>query len=136
MKPSNPQALSTPARSASTRRIQGRHLVGVLWLCSCATTAKPYRPMAQELFCNEDDDCEIVEGPLHSCSYGAHGEPYAVAREAVESTGKELVCVHIMIQSCACYTEPEDWIAVCSDHACERRRAHFFSWPRFHCPRC
>jgi hypothetical protein len=75
----------------------------------------------------------IVTGPLHSC--GAQ-EPYAVSRDAAESADNHIACPEMSRDTCDCYTKPEDWTAVCSDHVCERSRVHFLSWPRVYCPRC
>ena len=142
--------LPTPGRNAS-RRVARR---GILWLVfasvalySCA--AGQVRPqeskvLPNDLFCERDDDCEILDDYVYGdcCSFGEETEPYAISRAVAEQRRAhhhaecaEADCGDRTFIEYAgpCVTHPEDWTAVCSGHACRRRRLHFFSSPEVHC---
>jgi hypothetical protein len=132
-----------PSRETRSKYL-GWACTGLLWLCSCATADECKRPSPlilppEDLACESDDDCGIVgDGSVFSCSSGPKVEPYAISHAAAHRHRADRVCDRdeelIRIIGC-CHTSPEDWIAVCSNHLCKRRKVHFFSSPEVHCPR-
>lgn len=128
------EGLSDPSNPEAGRRSRCWWLLGGLWLCSCATANTLPEPPVSELLCDRNADCEIVDGPLHSCNHGVQYEPYAISRLALTPDTTPLLCTENLYESTSCHTNLADWIAVCSNHICKRRRAHFFSWPKVHCP--
>ena len=99
-------------------------------------------PLA-DLACRSDSDCEISTYNLDNCRGDPDEEPYPVSREALQ---RYVDLAHTRPapegHSCdteewdrgGCATSLADWVAVCSDHICRKRKAHFFSSPKVHCP--
>ena len=130
-----------PSREVRRRSFQWP-ILGVIWLCSCATEwAAEHLPQPpvlppEHLLCDRDADCEIVQD---ECGYDSGpGEPYAISHAASARLGHSRNCEPIEIDilyAGPCHTEPQDWTAVCSSHVCKRRKVHFFTSPEVHCPR-
>jgi hypothetical protein len=114
-------------------------LLAIGHICSCATGPKPRVAASDDLFCETDADCEIVGYDIVGgacCSIVT--EPRAICRAAADRyrarwaaacTGAvcTLDCAEVEV------TMPEDWVAVCSGHACERRAAKFLPSPKSLC---
>ena len=107
-------------------------------LCSCATEQYLRWVSPDDLVCNRDDDCQIVQGDVVSCPDDDDDQPYAISRTALsghqgESRRRRERCTVNLSQKLCTY-DPSEWKAVCSDHLCERRSARWFSEPKPHCP--
>ena len=92
-----------------------------------------------DLLCNQDADCEIVETNVSVCSnVFMPEEPYAISRKAAMQYAARLKvegCGEFMLQmrvTGGCRTDARDWTAVCSWNACKRRSVGFFS-PKVRC---
>jgi hypothetical protein len=120
------------------------------WVCfvtsvavasSCGTGRVPRpepKPMAADLYCDRDDECEILDWVGGGCcAGGGEAEPYAISRVAVERhqvehtvSCKDVDCgddpLILHRREPVCRTELGEWIAVCSGHVCRRRSIHLF----------
>src|SRR5450631_354513 len=127
------------------RGITWAALVAIVIPCSCATKPVPRSVPLQDLSCNRNEDCEIVEYDVVAedcCGARCCTEPYAISTAAVErhrtSQGEICVDAECTLEGCWCLnccTRGSDWIAVCIDHACKRRSPTFFSSPELVCPK-
>ena len=113
-------------------------LLALAYTCTCATGPEPRPVPAYELLCHDDADCEIVTTDVgEACCY-SNTEPYAISRAAAE---RHRVRTKIKCAQARCtaecqeimVTRSEDWVAVCSGHACKRRSTKFFPSPEPSC---
>ena len=124
-----------------------RVLVVFAALCSCATgqprdgLAPPHEGKLPptDLFCERDDDCEILDTSFDECCFSGETEPFAISHAAVkryqarrkyECAGA--ICTEEGVSGCCC-TKLKDWIAVCVGHIC-KRRSKLFDLPKAFCP--
>ena len=122
-----------------------RHWVWLLTIVavgsSCATGRVPRpepKPMAADLYCDRDDECEILDWVGGGCCAGrGESEPYTISRVAVErhqvedaARCKDVDCGDEPLiryeREPVCRTELGEWIAVCSGHVCKKRSIHLF----------
>ncbi len=88
----------------------------------------PFIPPLEDLACETDADCGIVgDSSVNTCRQDPEVEPYAISHAAAARHRASLVCdgKETLEQYIAgCHTNPDDWIAVCSEHRCKRHRVH------------
>ena len=120
-----------------------RHWTLLLFLlCCCATGNSGNKESPQlprevgpdDLVCARDADCEILDSDVtgKSCCGVSPEEPYPISRSAKARYWAQ--CPHTdclaRLYKGGCHTVRQDWIAVCSEHVCKRRPAHFFISPK------
>ena len=129
-----------------------RRLVVLAALCSCGTSqvrveepkgflAEP-KVLAEDLRCDRDADCEIVDHDVYGecCVAGEESEPYAISRAAVERHGARqrvecggVQCPPTDYESVGRRTSYWDWQAVCCGHVCKRRAVEWGSSKKGNC---
>jgi hypothetical protein len=112
---------------------------------SCAGRVPQEEPrvLPADLYCDDDDDCEIVDYRMsdYCCLGGGESEPYAVSRASIERH-QALQAANCADVGCPddpligyrkppfCRTQTDEWIAVCAGHLCKRRSIHLLLSPK------
>ena len=113
------------------------YLLSVLTLLSACAEEQVRWAAPEDLVCNRDTDCQIVQGGIAECDAPFARDanvPYAMSRAAIKRHARNHDgCSVGGGPALLCDYDLREWAAVCSDHVCERRSAHFFSSPKIHC---
>ena len=112
---------------------------------SCAGRVPQEEPrvLPADLYCDDDDDCEILDYFMSDdcCFGGGESEPYAVSRVSIEGRKARRAekCAHVQCPDDPliryqklpfCRTQTDEWIAVCAGHLCKRRSIHLLVSPK------
>jgi hypothetical protein len=109
-------------------------------VCSCATgkVAEEKASPPDDLFCDRDDDCEILD--IEFDRPRDHREPYAISRAGAErrKARHKDTCANGACEPVGypmrCFFDVDHWIAICSRHVCERRPAEHRTTAKYVCP--
>jgi hypothetical protein len=124
------------------RRVPRALLVASIWmicagaiLSSCARASMPEKQTSlvlakqssppNDLYCDRDADCLVLNRDLNRCCWGCPGKPYPISRSAVERHEARLQATcdgcNPVDYMCVKNRDPADFVAVCVGHACEIR---------------
>jgi hypothetical protein len=108
---------------------------------SCATISETRLAPSEDLYCEQDSDCELVKSTLIQGECCGHcAEQQAISHTAAdryrlhldaECGGEDVDCTLIGYR--CCNTGFSDWTAVCTHNTCKRRSARFFGTPKPSC---
>ena len=103
--------------------------------CSCAQASMPEKQTSlspekqsappNDLYCDRDADCLVLNRDLKRCCWGCPGRPYPISRSAVQRYEARLQATcdgcYPVGYMCVKNRDPADFVAVCVRHACEIR---------------